>query len=53
MVVVEFGVLGTVRSVLCCSKEESRAHGPDNTKNQSVVQVPPGTLRKISVPLKV
>lgn len=54
VVMVEFGISGPVRSVLCCSREKTRARGPDNTKNQvSVMQVTPGTLREIVVPLNV
>lgn len=54
VVMVEFGISGPVRSVLCCSREKTRSRGPDNTKNQvSVMQVTPGTLREIVVPLNV
>lgn len=53
-VLVEFGVSGAAGCVLCSPREKGRAHGPDNIKNQvSVMQVTPGTLREIVVPLKV
>lgn len=53
-VLVKFGDSGTVRCVLCCSREKGTAHGPENTKNQvSILQVTPEIWREIVVPLKV